>query len=99
MTEASGFEAKTIHRLLEADPRAGGLPNAAKTTRSHVDLLVIDETSMVDDAPHASADGGGSGRGRAAGLSATSINRSASVGPGQVLASTSSRPARRRWYG
>jgi ferredoxin len=24
MTEATGFEAKTIHRLLEVDPKAGG---------------------------------------------------------------------------
>jgi hypothetical protein len=24
MTEATGFEAKTIHRLLEADPQRGG---------------------------------------------------------------------------
>jgi exodeoxyribonuclease V alpha subunit len=24
MTEATGFEAKTIHRLLEADPEGGG---------------------------------------------------------------------------
>ena len=24
MTEATGFEAKTIHRLLEVDPRTGG---------------------------------------------------------------------------
>jgi hypothetical protein len=24
MTEATGFEAKTIHRLLEVDPNAGG---------------------------------------------------------------------------
>jgi exodeoxyribonuclease V alpha subunit len=25
MTEATGFEAKTIHRLLEVDPKGGGL--------------------------------------------------------------------------
>jgi ATP-dependent exoDNAse (exonuclease V) alpha subunit len=24
MTEATGFEARTIHRLLEVDPKAGG---------------------------------------------------------------------------
>jgi hypothetical protein len=24
MTEATGFEAKTIHRLLEVDPKGGG---------------------------------------------------------------------------
>jgi exodeoxyribonuclease V alpha subunit len=32
MTEATGFEAKTIHRLLETDPRAAG-SNAMPTTR------------------------------------------------------------------
>jgi hypothetical protein len=31
MTEATGFEAKTIHRLLEVDPRSGGVE---KTIRS-----------------------------------------------------------------
>ena len=34
MTEATGFEAKTIHRLLEVDPKSGGC--AATTTRSTV---------------------------------------------------------------
>jgi exodeoxyribonuclease V alpha subunit len=34
MTEASGFEAKTIHRLLEVDPRSGA-SNATATTRSY----------------------------------------------------------------
>ena len=33
MTEATGFEAKTIHRLLEVDPR-GAASSAATTTRS-----------------------------------------------------------------
>jgi ATP-dependent exoDNAse (exonuclease V), alpha subunit - helicase superfamily I member len=33
MTEATGFEAKTIHRLLEVDPK-GGASSAATTTRS-----------------------------------------------------------------
>ena len=33
MTEASGFEAKTIHRLLEVDPRVAA-SNAERTTRS-----------------------------------------------------------------
>jgi exodeoxyribonuclease V alpha subunit len=35
MTEATGFEAKTIHRLLEVDPRAAA-SSAATTTRSTV---------------------------------------------------------------
>ena len=33
MTEATGFEARTIHRLLEVDPRSGGFKRA-KTIRS-----------------------------------------------------------------
>ena len=41
MTEATGFEAKTIHRLLEVDPRGGGF-------KLDCDLLVVDEASMVD---------------------------------------------------
>jgi hypothetical protein len=44
MTEATGFEAKTIHRLLEADPQGGGFKRGD-------DLLVVDETSMVDVLP------------------------------------------------
>jgi exodeoxyribonuclease V alpha subunit len=34
MTEATGFEAKTIHRLLEVDPKTGGLtPNGGRPSR------------------------------------------------------------------
>jgi exodeoxyribonuclease V alpha subunit len=47
LTETTGREAKTIHRLLEVDPRTGGF----KRCEEHpieADLLVIDETSMVD---------------------------------------------------
>ena len=29
MTEASGFEAKTIHRLLEVDPKSGGFKRSS----------------------------------------------------------------------
>ena len=47
MTEATGFEAKTIHRLLETDPKAGGFKRNAEH-QLECDLLVIDETSMVD---------------------------------------------------
>jgi exodeoxyribonuclease V alpha subunit len=45
--EATGREAKTIHRLLEFDPALGGF----KRTRENpleVDLLLVDEASMVD---------------------------------------------------
>ena len=47
MTEATGFEAKTIHRLLEVDPRTGGFK---RNEENPLDcrLLVVDETSMVD---------------------------------------------------
>ena len=47
MTEASGFEAKTIHRLLEVDPKGGGFKRGDDNPLD-CDLLVIDETSMVD---------------------------------------------------
>jgi ATP-dependent exoDNAse (exonuclease V) alpha subunit len=36
MTEATGLEAKTIHRLLEVDPKSGCFKRAATTTRSTV---------------------------------------------------------------
>ena len=47
MTEATGFEARTIHRLLEVDPRTGGFKRGEDNPLD-CDLLVIDETSMVD---------------------------------------------------
>ena len=46
MTEQTGIEAKTIHRLLEIDPKHGGFSNGDNPL--DCDLLVIDETSMVD---------------------------------------------------
>ncbi len=47
MTEATGFEAKTIHRLLEVDPKGGGFKRGDDNPLDS-DLLVVDETSMVD---------------------------------------------------
>src|SRR6266567_2233105 len=47
MTEATGFEAKTIHRLLEVDPKSGGFKRGSDSP-IECDLLVVDETSMVD---------------------------------------------------
>jgi exodeoxyribonuclease V alpha subunit len=47
MTEATGFEAKTIHRLLEVDPRSGGFMRGDDNPLD-CDLLAVDETSMVD---------------------------------------------------
>ena len=47
MTEATGFEAKTVHRLLEVDPKAGGFKRNEGNALD-CDLLVVDEASMVD---------------------------------------------------
>jgi exodeoxyribonuclease V alpha subunit len=44
--EATGLEAKTIHRLLEA--QAGGQFGRNEANPLECDLLVVDETSMVD---------------------------------------------------
>ena len=47
LSETTGLEAKTIHRLLEVDPATGRLTrNEDKPLEC--DLLVVDETSMVD---------------------------------------------------
>jgi exodeoxyribonuclease V alpha subunit len=43
MTEATGFEAKTIHRLLEVDPKGGGFKRGSDNPLE-CDLLVVDET-------------------------------------------------------
>jgi exodeoxyribonuclease V alpha subunit len=47
MTEQTGLEAKTIHRLLEIDPKHGGFSRNEKNPLD-CDLLVLDEMSMVD---------------------------------------------------
>ena len=47
MTEQTGREAKTIHRLLEIDPKHGGFSRTEDNPLT-CDLLVVDETSMVD---------------------------------------------------
>lgn len=47
MTETTGLEAKTLHRLLEIDPAHGGFKRDADNPLE-CDLLVVDETSMVD---------------------------------------------------
>ena len=47
MTDATGYEAKTIHRLLEFSPQHQGFKrNAEKPLKC--ELLVIDEASMID---------------------------------------------------
>jgi exodeoxyribonuclease V alpha subunit len=83
MTEATGVEAKTIHRLLEIDPKSGGFTRNADNPLD-CDLLVVDETSMVDimlmqALMKATPD-------NAALLIVGDIDQLPSVGPGQVLA-------------
>ena len=83
LSEATGVEAKTIHRLLEVNPAAGGFTrNEARPLEC--DLLVVDETSMVDVVlmnqllralpPNASL------------LLVGDVDQLPSVGPGMVLA-------------
>lgn len=83
MTEATGREAKTIHRLLEFDPQAFGFKRDRENPLD-CDLLVVDESSMVDvllmqSLLNAVPD-------RAALLIVGDIDQLPSVGPGQVLA-------------
>src|ERR1700738_5002396 len=83
MNEATGLEAKTIHRLLEIDPKKGGFRKNNENPLD-CDLLVIDETSMVDvllmnALVKAVPD-------KAALLVVGDVDQLPSVGPGQVLA-------------
>ena len=83
MSEVSGRAAKTIHRLLEIDPRSGGFRRDAENPLE-CDLLVVDEMSMVDVPlahallravpPHAAL------------LLVGDVDQLPSVGPGRVLA-------------
>lgn len=47
MTETTGLTAKTIHRLLEYDPKTGGFRHDAAHPLSG-DVFIVDETSMID---------------------------------------------------
>jgi len=47
LTESTGLEAKTVHRLLEFDPQAFAFKHNDENPLD-VDLLVIDEASMMD---------------------------------------------------
>ena len=83
MTETSGFEARTIHRLLEVDPMSGGFRRDADNPVD-CDLLVVDEASMVDVLlMHALLKAVPD---HAALLIVGDIDQLPSVGPGQVLA-------------
>jgi exodeoxyribonuclease V alpha subunit len=83
LSESTGLEAKTIHRLLETEPRTGAFRRTEEAPLD-CDLLVVDETSMVD-VPlmrallRALPD-------QAALLLVGDVDQLPSVGPGQVLA-------------
>jgi exodeoxyribonuclease V alpha subunit len=47
MSETTGFEARTIHRLLEFSPKDNGFKKNEQD-RLDADLIIIDEASMVD---------------------------------------------------
>ena len=83
LAESTGLIAKTIHRLLEADPRHGGFKRG-ETNQLECGLLVVDETSMVDVPLMASlirALPPSSGL-----VLVGDVDQLPSVGPGQVLA-------------
>ena len=83
LSESTKLEARTIHRLLETDPKTGGFKRD-DTNPLACELLVVDETSMVDvplmrallrALPT-----------EAALLLVGDVDQLPSVGPGQVLA-------------
>lgn len=83
LSESTGLEAKTIHRLLEFDPQSFGFKRN-KDNPLETELLVIDESSMVDVALmnrllSAVPD-------RAGLLIVGDVDQLPSVGPGSVLA-------------
>ncbi|HWX28740.1 MAG TPA: AAA family ATPase, partial [Steroidobacteraceae bacterium] len=86
LSESTGIEAKTIHRLLETDPRTGTF-RRNEDEPLDCDLPVVDETSMVDvplmravlrALPE-----------RAALLLVGDVDQLPSVGPGRFLATSS----------
>jgi exodeoxyribonuclease V alpha subunit len=83
MSETTGKEAKTIHRLLEIDPQGGGFKRKEDYPLD-IDLLVLDECSMIDvPLMHAIL----RALPRSAGLLMVGDpDQLPSVGPGQVLA-------------
>jgi exodeoxyribonuclease V alpha subunit len=83
LSESTGLEARTIHRLLETDPKTGTFKRAEEHPLD-CDLLVVDEASMVDvplmrSLLKALPDA-------AALLVVGDVDQLPSVGPGQVLA-------------
>src|SRR5262249_5383670 len=82
LSESTGLEAKTIHRLLETDPRTGQF-RRTEDNPLECDLLVVDEASMIDvllmrSLLRAVPDEG-------ALLVVGDVDQLPSVGPGQVL--------------
>ncbi|MGI9488228.1 MAG: SF1B family DNA helicase RecD2 [Geminicoccaceae bacterium] len=83
LAETTGLAAKTIHRLLEVDPLTGGFKRSAENPIES-DLLVIDETSMVDvPLMHALLKAVDDA---SALILVGDVDQLPSVGPGQVLA-------------
>ena len=83
LSESTGLQAKTIHRLLETDPKTGAF-RRAEDHPLECDVVVVDEVSMVDTllmrsllraVPE-----------EAALLIVGDVDQLPSVGPGQVLA-------------
>jgi exodeoxyribonuclease V alpha subunit len=83
MSEQPGIEAKTLHRLLEIDPMHGGFKRDAENPFD-CDLLVMDETSMVDISLMLAVVKAVPST--AALLLVADVDQLPSVGPGQVLA-------------
>jgi exodeoxyribonuclease V alpha subunit len=82
MTEQTGLESKTIHRLLEINPLHGGFKRNAEYPLD-CDLLVVDETSMVDISLMFSVLKAVPAK--AALLLVGDVDQLPSVGPGQIL--------------
>ncbi|MDG2404640.1 MAG: AAA family ATPase, partial [Paracoccaceae bacterium] len=83
MEEATGMEAKTIHRMLEIDPKSFGFKRNEESPLE-CDLLIVDESSMVDvSLVHALLKAVPD---QAAVLLVGDVDQLPSVGPGQVLA-------------
>ncbi|MGZ9214342.1 MAG: SF1B family DNA helicase RecD2 [Candidatus Binatia bacterium] len=83
LTESTGLEAKTVHRLLEFDPQAFAFKHNDEN-QLDLDVLVIDEASMMDVALTNQLLKAVSSR--AALLIVGDVDQLPSVGPGAVLA-------------
>jgi len=83
LAESTGLSAKTIHRLLEADPRRGGFKRGERNPLE-CQLLVVDEASMIDVPLMAALL-----KGLAPGVGLIlvgDVDQLPSVGPGRILA-------------